>query len=58
MISIDFDDISDMISKYRDLLNRERNNAFLEQFDQFLLDAANISDETLRNEIGNYSRHD
>ena len=51
VISIDFDDISDMISKYRDLLNRERNNAFLEQFDQFLLDAANISDETLRNEM-------
>ena len=51
MISIDFDDISDMISKYRNLLNRERNNAFLEQFDQFLLDAANISDETLRNEM-------
>ena len=51
MISIDFDDISDMISKYRNLLNRERNNAFLQQFDQFLLDAANISDETLRNEM-------
>ena len=51
VISIDFDDISDMISKYRNLLNRERNNAFLQQFDQFLLDAANISDETLRNEM-------
>jgi len=51
VISIDFDDLSDMISKYRNLLNRERNNAFLQQFDQFLLDAANISDETLRNEM-------
>ena len=51
MISIDFDDLSEMISKYRNLLNRERNNAFLQQFDQFLLDAANISDETLRNEM-------
>ncbi|MHA1288393.1 MAG: hypothetical protein ACTSPB_13390 [Candidatus Thorarchaeota archaeon] len=40
-----------MISKYRNLLNRERNNAFLQQFDQFLLDAANISDETLRDEM-------
>ena len=51
MIIIDFDDLSDMISKYRNLLNRERNNAFLEQFDQFLLDAANISDESLRKEM-------
>ena len=51
VISIDFDDLSEMISKYRNLLNRERNNAFLQQFDQFLLDAANISDETLRSEM-------
>ncbi len=51
MIIIDFDDLSDMISKYRNLLNRERNNAFLQQFDQFLLDAANISDESLRKEM-------
>jgi len=51
VIIIDFDDLSDMISKYRNLLNRERNNAFLEQFDQFLLDAANISDESLRKEM-------
>jgi hypothetical protein len=46
--TIDFEALTEMISKYRDLLDRERNNAFLQQFDQFLLDAANITDEDLR----------
>ena len=46
--TIDFEALADMITKYRILLDREKNNAFLQQFDQFLLDAANISDETTR----------
>tara|TARA_R110001592_G_scaffold139897_2_gene360376 strand:- start:16833 stop:17336 length:504 start_codon:yes stop_codon:yes gene_type:complete len=46
--TIDFEALAEMITKYRILLDREKNNAFLQQFDQFLLDAANISDETTR----------
>ena len=48
MITIDFEALAEMITKYRILLDREKNNAFLQQFDQFLLDAANISDENTR----------
>lgn len=46
--TIDFEALAEMITKYRILLDREKNNAFLQQFDQFLLDAANISDENTR----------
>tara|TARA_R110000803_G_scaffold37327_6_gene80421 strand:+ start:1409 stop:1909 length:501 start_codon:yes stop_codon:yes gene_type:complete len=51
VIFIDFETLTAMISKYRILLDREKNNAFLQQFDKFLLDAANISEEPVRQDI-------
>ena len=48
---MDFDKLHEMIGKYRILLDRERDNAFLSQFDSFLLDAAGIEDEEVRKEI-------
>jgi len=49
--TIDFEALSELITKYRILLDREKNNAFLQQFDRFLLDAANISDDSMRADI-------
>ena len=46
--TIDFEALAEMITKYRILLEREKNNAFLQQFDKFLLDVANITDEPTR----------
>jgi len=48
---LDFDNLAEMISKYREMLTRERDVAFQMQFNQFLLDSAGITDEELRRDM-------
>jgi len=48
---LDFDNLAEMIGKYREMLTRERDVAFQMQFNQFLLDSAGITDEEVRQDM-------